>query len=62
MRNIFRKLFYDYNHRGDNGIIGPGFQSFSYYSFSYFKLIVILLLGFIIVYNFWMISWIAGSM
>lgn len=43
MRNLLRNLFYDYNHRGDNRIVGPGYRDYSYYSFSWQKTCIFIL-------------------
>lgn len=38
VRRIKRALFYEYVDRGDNGVMGPGFENYSYYKISYAKI------------------------
>lgn len=52
MNKIVRKLFYELESEGNNGIIGPGYRYWKHYRISYGKLSFILLLLSIIILIF----------
>ena len=47
---LWNKLFYVHIHTGDNGIMGPGFETYSTRLFSWGKLACVLIVLFSIVY------------